>query len=740
MIKHIEAFDKAVVASSRHQYVNAYIDIVDPDMEQTGYTTNSESKYSFKEQLAVRNFDEAPRPIASLEKGRFLLDGVALLPPDTKEEITGHYGWESESVCDDNGNFATPYPKITDRIKLGTVDVMQFYTICFSGLKYNGIGKNFTVRFYSGDTLVETKEITDNTQQKVIIEGINVIQPTRIELTVKKWSIGNRRARVTHMFSGLLSEWTTRDLKGVNILHESTFSCLSLPCSVCNIEVENADKKYDPYSPNSVFKSIEDRQAVVIKWGIDTDDGYEVIPAGTFFQQSGGWKFSDLTVEFTLVDIIGMLANRSFVVPSQIPNTLAGWVEAIMLSIGVNFRKMYVIDDDIKNAPLTAFVDDIKEKSCGEILRFACMAVNAWPRQDIATGKLRIGKLEKTQGADVTLDNMYEYPEISAAEDIANITFTIDSGEIVVPGTNTESEKSLSVKNPFVHVQKDVITAAKSALLEYGGKSIKIESRGNIASETGDIQQIETAFGFRVAGRMYKHQLDLTDGVMKSCPSELIQTPFEDDYKNRVILTGSGEWTAPDGVTAIKITLIGGGDGGTGGRGGMWVPNGPLDNDTSESTPPGERTTGGYGGEGGKVYLNTISINENQTFPYSCGAKGTGGKGGIANINTDDYYNEKLTEANSGAAGTKGGETTFGSYSTENGDKYSVGYIDLISGRIFAAKGYDDGKKIDGWYGCGGDGGKNGADGSVGPGYRYYPTNGQRGKDGQDGAVIIDYN
>ena len=72
-----------------------------------------------------------------------------------------------------------------------------------------------------------------------------------------------------------------------------------------------------------------------------------------------------------------------------------------MASLGANFRTNYIVEDAVKDIPITATKDDIKDKKCGEMLRFLCMAINAWPRQDFATGYLRVGKLAQTKGTEL---------------------------------------------------------------------------------------------------------------------------------------------------------------------------------------------------------------------------------------------------------------------------------------------------------------------------------------------------
>ena len=122
-----------------------------------------------------------------------------------------------------------------------------------------------------------------------------------------------------------------------------------------------------------------------------------------------------------------------------------------------------MVDTNLENISLTANVEDVNGKSCGEILRMLCMASGTFPRADAATGRLAIEPYWN-QGAKVTLDNMETYPVIKANDDLAAIIFTLADGnntEYVVSGNSTASSNTVQVQNPFIHTQVQALTAAR---------------------------------------------------------------------------------------------------------------------------------------------------------------------------------------------------------------------------------------------------------------------------------------
>lgn len=723
MIVHTESYDKAVTASSRRMFARAVFDLVDPDAEIAGVSTNSESELSLKDQVVIRGTGSTDQRIATLEQNRWALDGSFTIRPDDPADQVGQVGWETDMLCGADGAFAVP-PYI--EMSLANVSILQAVTLEFTDDDLDGYPVDFYVELFSGSSLLETVEIAGSTGNVVVVGDFTVNNPTRVRLTVTKWSMPFRRVRLARFMLGLLETWGGDIVQDVDIYTEVTFSGLKIPYSSCTIRVENKNHRFDPYAPNAIFNSIEERQAIVVDLGLRLEDGsIEWLPGGTYYQQSAGWKLQDLTVEWELLDVIGMLVKRKFVVPAALPTTLDGWIQAIMASLGVNFAQKYIVDEAVVGIALTSTADKVSGKTCGELLRFACMATNTWPRQDFETGFLRVGKLERMEGNRITLDNMPKYPEMSANDDIADITFELDSGEVVFPGNNTESEVSLSVKNPFVHTQDDAQKAVVSCLFEYGGRSFEVISRGNPSSECGDIQSVDTQFLSTISARLYKQQLKLDAGVMRNMPSYLVQSPNDSLYANKVVLTGDGTWTAPSAGT-IKVTLIGGGTGGMGGGGGN-MHDGFGDPDDNE---------GGIGGDGGRVYITEATVVAGQAFEYSCGNGGEAGAGGVT--------------GRDGKPGTEGTDTTFGVYSTVNGVRYAVGFMDIQSGAVYAQKGGDNGYTVEGLNGSGGAGGKRGKNGKrvtvvnpeTGESYtkvKARPEPGTDGQPGKPGCIIVEW-
>lgn len=170
-------------------------------------------------------------------------------------------------------------------------------------------------------------------------------------------------------------------------------------------------------------------------------------------------------------------------------------------------------------------------------------------------------------------------------------------------------------------------------------------------------------------------------GLLKSRTSALVgflppQPETTEYYDERVILTGSGEWTVPEGVTSLRVVLIehgadglDGSNGASGGSVSLIVTDAEAKPGGTWSRQPGAGGAGGAGGEGGlggRILSADLDVFSGTVFAYSADTT-----------------------------------TTFGTLSAQNGSRSDAGFTDPVTGDVFGEKG-DDGS-------AGGDGGGGGS-------------------------------
>lgn len=673
MLKVTDGYREAITAERRQMRLQAVLDLVSPDIVYGEVTAPAATAYSRAAQIHDKDI-HGPARLATLEHNRWCLDGSWGLAPDTAAEIPEdtELGYSSQGLSGEGGSFAAAQALQLD---FTGVSRLQTASIHFSELPGDGVAEDFTVEILDGSSVLHSEAITGNGERVVVLDGFDVASPTAIRINVSKWAMPQRRIRVIEIVPGLLEEWGNDEVAGLDLTQQVDVSCCSLPYGTAILTIDNASRRFEPRSKDGIFESIEERQGIPVRLGPVLPDGsVEFKQLGIFYQYSGGWRTGDngLTIEWTLVDILGLLSRRPFLVPDSgtLPGTLDGWIAACVGQLGVNFSRRYRIHEGYGDKAVTAALASIQGRSCGDILRMACMAAGCYPFADAATGDLAAEPMWAS-GNRVTLDNLSEYPVMRANDDIAYVQIKIyGEGETTVAkfsGTSVASNNTVAIDNPFIHTQDQALTAARAIISTYGGNRIQLSGRGDPASECGDVDSVQLSESAATSARRIEQKFTFRGGVLADLPSVLLQADGTLLYNRRAVLTGAGQWTVPAGVTTVLAILVSGGDAGTDGTDGSFHGAG----------------TDGADGLGGKVLAQSLPVNPGAVLAYACGAGGA-------------------------APGGLGTATTFATLSSARGTRYN-GYTDIRSGDVYGRDGVRlplDGSGDGGIRGLGGNAGK----------------------------------
>lgn len=727
MIEHSDSYGRAITARARRTRIMADAKIISPDIrdyrvwvreirdhgEIVGYDKTPASKpeqlYDEKNHLSDTYID--------LERNRWVLDGTFDYPDeDEGDEI----GVESLFFCDYAGVYETP-PWVM--LVFSNVSVLQAVQIFFSDRDYDGFPTDFTVEIRSGSVICHREEIVGNMEREPVISGFTAHNPTAIKVSVSKWSHPNRRARFLEVVPGIWEKLTERNLNALSVKHEGDISSLTLPYGTADLTLDNSNHRYDPRSRTSIFKSLEARQSVVIKLGVDTDDGTDYKPLGVFYHANNGWTTADdyLTIKWNLVDIIGLLSDRKYKVPDPLPITVGGWVSSLVEQLGENFADRYSVDADyMRTRVVVNTPGEVADATCGDILMWVCQAAGLWARADAETGFLTVEPYWEC-GNQLTFENLERYPVYSMNDDISSISVvlhTLDgSGGVntddtrYYPGTNSSGPRTVSIDNPFIHTEDQARAVVRHILDCQGGFKLSTTGRGDPTSEIGDVDTIEIDKTNAVTGRRISQTFQYSGGVLRGCQSEFLQANGWTGEYERVEFTYDGEFTVPEGVTELEVFIVGGGNGGEAGQNGEYsrAPYGGSD-DYSDGEP----------GSGGLVYhaiIDLESVMGGSVFDVHIG------EGGAA-------YAFRSDRSSVPPASSYGSPSTFGQYSSADGHTYDVGYTDVRDGKVYGRTGVVFPAEHTG------DGGAGGTAGLVGI-YYYEGRGGQIFEAGMEGYRYV---
>lgn len=672
MLERSAAYDAAITGDTRRILLRAVVHVIDPDIRYEAVTSSGEAAWSRSAQLHDREFSP-DRPYVTLEPGRWPLDGTAELMPADILDRERQEGFVGDTLCDGEGVFQVPP---TVQVNFSGVEILQACSIWFSDRERDGIGEDFTVDILQGGEIRHSVTVTGNTALRVRIEGFTVYGAEAVRVTVRRWSIPYRRVRIAEILPGYYEEWDNDMIAAFSLKQQGNFACLALPYGTCALTIDNTDRRFEPRNKSGMFRSLTARQGIELSIGVILPDGSaEYKSAGIMYQHNGGWRTSNngMTLTWNLVDILGLLAQRAFIPPATLPETLSGWIGAITAQLGENFAEHFTVDATYGDLPVTTEdVATLRGTTCGSVLRWVCMATGTWPRADARTGALAVEPLW-SQGNLLTLDNVESYPTMKANDDLAALLFTLSDGtQAVFAGNTTAAGDTVSIRNPFIHGEREALAAARMILSCYGGNLLEVTGRGDPSSEIGDVATVELDESTATTARVQQQTFSIRDGVLQGCRTVMLQADGAFLFEGRALLTESGTWTAPAGVRQLRVIIGNGGAGGTAGSDGSFDAAGENGTD----------------GAGGLVLVISIGIEEQQSFDVVIGA--------------------------GGAPGEEGGVTTFGAYSGADGQLYAPSFTDITAGDAFCRTGV---AVPESGTGDGGAGGRGGAKGTKHRGY-----------------------
>ena len=292
----------------------------------------------------------------------------------------------------------------------------------------------------------------------------------------------------------------------------------------------------------------------------------------------------------------------------------------------------------------------------------------------------------------------------------------------------TGDQKTVSVTDVTLVNVANSDNVAKRVLSYYSSaRTISADIKVD-GEKPGDQISFSDPFGEQETAFLASMDINASSFLRAACELVTGYTPVGqgNNYTHVAVLTGSGIWEHSGTVRAVLIS------GGEGGWSGCDATEGTHSWDKMGT--PGTGGVPGQHGRGGRVLSVTLEING--SIAYACGI---GGAGGANNGET----------SNPGEDGT---DTTFGAYTTADGERSQSGTVNLFSGEVLALDGLDglaggdgasqdsEGGTVTAYNGVTYTPGAKGADkteSGYGTGYGGYgggPAVGSNGGDGKNGG------
>lgn len=230
-------------------------------------------------------------------------------------------------------------------------------------------------------------------------------------------------------------------------------------------------------------------------------------------------------------------------------------------------------------------------------------------------------------------------------------------------------------------------TNVAKRILAYYSRARLVRARIKLLSERcGDVLSMSDPFYEPMTAFVQSLSVNASSNLLGY--AELVENYLPAYQGNNIsmseTLTGRGTWVSPF-TGELTVVVISGGQGGRSGARGGDTPSTTVSSYShtgalswnqakyiaAQNARAGKGGASGTPGEGGRVYVTTIHVTQGQGISYACGAGGAGEKYGTQ------------------TGGVRGTDTVFGAVSSASGTVSSSGYVNPISGELYALPGAD---------------------------------------------------
>ena len=137
MIECTDGYKSAIVGDVRRMFIKAMLEIVDPDIEYGVSSGSGVAAFAKPAQLSDKEMTLDSR-YATLEPGRWVLDGSFRLIPDDPAELTGEVSHVGNVLSGADGTFST---EVYAELPFTNVSILQACSVFFSSDEVDGINR-----------------------------------------------------------------------------------------------------------------------------------------------------------------------------------------------------------------------------------------------------------------------------------------------------------------------------------------------------------------------------------------------------------------------------------------------------------------------------------------------------------------------------------------------------------------------------------------------------------------------
>lgn len=438
----------------------------------------------------TKELDRVLTKYATGETNLHVLDGSFRLLPDSVPY--GDAGFISQTLVSDSN-----HPRII--LSFGSVHTRAVpgLTIVWSSMM-NEWATKFKLTAYKGTSVVSTITVSNNRSVYSETEW-EIYGYDSIAIDILEWSIPNRRARIEWIMVGFHKVYNKKDL--VSYTHTSSRDPISaqLPKDSIEFSLDNSQKTWDAINPRGMFRYLYERQEVNVRYGMDVDGETQWINGGKFYLSEWSVPSNGLEASFTARDALEFMTTSNYT--GRKTGTLYQMCYDALETLPSNVPSFYISEE------LKEYSTDISSEKTSyknsDILQLAANAAGMALYQT-RDGHIRIERVnltaeEGTEVYEIPVINNFQWPEISFASRVKNVSCNVNGKEHLYPeGSNaegvTQTVSNELLTEAMLVKSKNSITEAYAMLANR--KKVELEYRASPHIDAFDHVKINHNFGY----------------------------------------------------------------------------------------------------------------------------------------------------------------------------------------------------------------------------------------------------
>lgn len=472
------------------EFVEIFYNSTEPGVQEDA-TASATAQVPFGNiENTTKELDRVLTKYATGETNLHVLDGSFRLLPDSVPY--GDAGFISQTLVSDSN-----HPRII--LSFGSVHTRAVpgLTIVWSSMM-NEWATKFKLTAYKGTSVVSTITVSNNRSVYSETEW-EIYGYDSIAIDILEWSIPNRRARIEWIMVGFHKVYNKKDL--VSYTHTSSRDPISaqLPKDSIEFSLDNSQKTWDAINPRGMFRYLYERQEVNVRYGMDVDGETQWINGGKFYLSEWSVPSNGLEASFTARDALEFMMTSNYT--GRKTGTLYQMCYDALETLPSNVPSFYISEE------LKEYSTDISSEKTSyknsDILQLAANAAGMALYQT-RDGHIRIERVnltaeEGTEVYEIPVINNFQWPEISFASRVKNVSCNVNGKEHLYPeGSNaegvTQTVSNELLTEAMLVKSKNSITEAYAMLANR--KKVELEYRASPHIDAFDHVKINHNFGY----------------------------------------------------------------------------------------------------------------------------------------------------------------------------------------------------------------------------------------------------